>query len=400
MTRKSPFASPISATITPLRQQYLDLKAGHPDALMFFRLGDFYELFDADAEIAARELDLVLTSRPVSKGDRVPMAGVPHHALDAYIARLVAKGHTVAVVEQLSEPDSHGIVKRHVTRVVSPSPVVDSPAPSVGTMPASSAPSAPSDDPHTLPPKSPGDEFNPSSPHYIPFVGDESFVKSAARKKQQPQRAYTLVPVGDLPPGTLGMIVRWESRISDDDAPVFVPQDSRIEYFPAPENLEILSDDFDPADALDEAVLALARLRQNKASAEAAYDTLKHEWEAETLPYKRARDISRDEEAAQYEAVARLARVAFAITGDKHPDADVQIKDMQELDYDPVLVITWALHHKRHDLLKITVDEKALREALKHPKSAPPPSIAQLVPTLKPFISTALGHRLKSGEAE
>jgi DNA mismatch repair protein MutS len=67
--------------VTPVRKQYLQIKAQHPDAIVFFRLGDFYETFDEDAEIAARELDLVLTSRPVAKGQREPMAGVPHHAV-------------------------------------------------------------------------------------------------------------------------------------------------------------------------------------------------------------------------------------------------------------------------------------------------------------------------------
>src|SRR5262249_56678443 len=73
---------------TPARQQYLDLKAQHPDALLWFRMGDFYELFDEDAQTAARELHLTLTSREFGRGERVPMAGVPHHASDAYLARL------------------------------------------------------------------------------------------------------------------------------------------------------------------------------------------------------------------------------------------------------------------------------------------------------------------------
>ena len=88
------------ARVTPLRQQYLDIKKEYPDCILFFRLGDFYETFDADAEVAARELDLVLTGRPVSKEERVPMAGVPHHALESYIARLIEKGFHVAVCEQ------------------------------------------------------------------------------------------------------------------------------------------------------------------------------------------------------------------------------------------------------------------------------------------------------------
>ncbi|MDF1513605.1 MAG: DNA mismatch repair protein MutS [Anaerolineae bacterium] len=103
---------------TPLRQQYLDLKAKYPDTILFFRLGDFYETFDHDAEIASRELDLVLTSRPVSKGQRVPMAGVPHHAVEGYIARLIEKGYRVALAEQVGEPTGRGPMERRIDRVV------------------------------------------------------------------------------------------------------------------------------------------------------------------------------------------------------------------------------------------------------------------------------------------
>jgi DNA mismatch repair protein MutS len=111
--------------VTPIRKQYLQLKARHPDALLFFRLGDFYETFDADAEVAARELDLVLTSRPVAKGVRVPMAGVPHQALENYIARLIEKGYRVAIAEQVGEVTGRGLVHREVTRVVTPGTVVE-----------------------------------------------------------------------------------------------------------------------------------------------------------------------------------------------------------------------------------------------------------------------------------
>ncbi len=113
------------ARVTPLRQQYLDIKKQYPDCILFFRLGDFYETFDADAETAARELDLVLTGRPVSKEERVPMAGVPHHALEGYVARLIEKGYHVAVCEQMSEPDGRGIVDREVTRVITPGTVIE-----------------------------------------------------------------------------------------------------------------------------------------------------------------------------------------------------------------------------------------------------------------------------------
>lgn len=111
--------------VTPLRQQYLDIKSQHPDCLLFFRLGDFYETFDQDAEIVARELDIVLTGRSVSKEERVPMAGVPYHALESYISRLIEKGYHVAVCEQMSEPDGRGLVDREVTRVITPGTIIE-----------------------------------------------------------------------------------------------------------------------------------------------------------------------------------------------------------------------------------------------------------------------------------
>jgi DNA mismatch repair protein MutS len=111
--------------VTPVRKQYLQIKAQHPDSIIFFRLGDFYETFDEDAEIAARELDLVLTSRPVAKNQRVPMAGVPHHAIEGYVARLIEKGYRVAIAEQVGEVTGRGLVAREVTRVVTPGTVVE-----------------------------------------------------------------------------------------------------------------------------------------------------------------------------------------------------------------------------------------------------------------------------------
>ncbi len=113
------------ANVTPLRQQYLDIKREYSDCILFFRLGDFYETFDEDAETAARELDLVLTSRPVSKDTRIPMAGVPYHAVDSYIARLIEKGYHVAVCEQITEPNSRGLVEREVRRVVTPGTIIE-----------------------------------------------------------------------------------------------------------------------------------------------------------------------------------------------------------------------------------------------------------------------------------
>ncbi len=110
---------------TPVRRQYLDIKRQHRDAIVFFRLGDFYETFDEDAQIAARELDVVLTSRNVAKGQRVPMAGVPYHAAESYIARLIARGYKVAVCEQLGEQEGGGLMARQVVRVVTPGTVVE-----------------------------------------------------------------------------------------------------------------------------------------------------------------------------------------------------------------------------------------------------------------------------------
>jgi DNA mismatch repair protein MutS len=111
--------------LTPVRRQYLELKRQHPDAILFFRLGDFYETFDEDAKIAARELDIVLTSRNVAKGTRVPMAGVPHHAVENYLARLIEKGYHVAICEQVGEAPIKGLFTRQVVRVVTPGTVVE-----------------------------------------------------------------------------------------------------------------------------------------------------------------------------------------------------------------------------------------------------------------------------------
>jgi len=111
---------------TPLRRQYLEIKRRYPHAILFFRLGDFYETFDEDAETAARELEITLTSRPVSKNQRVPLAGIPHHALDSYLAKLIAKGYKVAICEQMEEPaKGQKLVERQVVRVVTPGTLVE-----------------------------------------------------------------------------------------------------------------------------------------------------------------------------------------------------------------------------------------------------------------------------------
>ena len=111
---------------TPVRQQYLALKAIHPDALLFFRMGDFFEMFDTDAETAARELQLTLTAREFVKGVRTPMAGFPHHSADVHIARLLERGFRVAIAEQIGDPKAaKGLVERRVVRLITPGTILD-----------------------------------------------------------------------------------------------------------------------------------------------------------------------------------------------------------------------------------------------------------------------------------
>src|SRR6266571_4120038 len=111
---------------TPLMRQYSAIKKQHPAALLFFRLGDFYELFFEDAVIAARELEITLTSRNKEKGIAVPMCGVPYHAAENYISKLIRKGFKVAVCEQMEEAGlAKKLVRRQVTRVVTPGTAVD-----------------------------------------------------------------------------------------------------------------------------------------------------------------------------------------------------------------------------------------------------------------------------------
>ncbi len=112
--------------MTPIRRQYLSIKQRYPNAILLFRLGDFYETFDDDAKLAAKALDIVLTSRSMGKGVRVPMAGIPAHSVESYLAKLIEAGHRVAICEQLSDPSaSKGIVDRNVVRVVTPGTVVE-----------------------------------------------------------------------------------------------------------------------------------------------------------------------------------------------------------------------------------------------------------------------------------
>lgn len=111
---------------TPMMQQYLRLKAQHPDILLLYRMGDFYELFYADAERAAGLLDITLTTRGQSAGQPIPMAGVPYHALESYLAKLVKLGESVAICEQIGDPNSaRGPVERRVVRIVTPGTLTD-----------------------------------------------------------------------------------------------------------------------------------------------------------------------------------------------------------------------------------------------------------------------------------
>ena len=117
------------AEITPMMKQYLEIKEQNKDSILFFRLGDFYEMFNEDAKLASRELDLALTTRDRSKSaeDQTPMCGIPYHSSDAYIARLIAKGYKVAICEQTEDPAlAKGVVKRGIIRVITPGTVIDS----------------------------------------------------------------------------------------------------------------------------------------------------------------------------------------------------------------------------------------------------------------------------------
>ena len=118
------------AELTPMMRQYMEIKEQNPDSILFFRLGDFYEMFGPDARTASRELDLALTTRDKDKNksfdEKVPMCGIPYHASDAYIARLIAKGYKVAICEQTEDPAAaKGLVKRDIIRVVTPGTVID-----------------------------------------------------------------------------------------------------------------------------------------------------------------------------------------------------------------------------------------------------------------------------------
>ena len=111
--------------ITPIRKQYLEIKKQYPNTILFFRLGDFYETFDKDAETTSKVLDIVLTSRSVAKGQRIPMAGIPYHAAENYIGRLIEQGYHVAICEQVGEQPKQGLFPRKVVRIITPGTLIE-----------------------------------------------------------------------------------------------------------------------------------------------------------------------------------------------------------------------------------------------------------------------------------
>lgn len=110
---------------SPIRRQYLEAKRRYPDAILLFRLGDFYETFDEDARILSSELEIALTGREMGHGERVPLAGIPYHAVEGYIAKLIAKGYKLAICEQLGTTPVRGLVPREVVRVITPGTLVE-----------------------------------------------------------------------------------------------------------------------------------------------------------------------------------------------------------------------------------------------------------------------------------
>ena len=117
------------AELTPMMKQYLEMKERTPDSILFFRLGDFYEMFHEDAKVVSKELDLTLTTRDRNKPpeERTPMCGVPYHSSASYIARLIAKGYKVAICEQTEDPAlAKGLVERDIIRVITPGTVISS----------------------------------------------------------------------------------------------------------------------------------------------------------------------------------------------------------------------------------------------------------------------------------
>ena len=113
--------------VTPMMQQYLNIKEQYPGTILFYRLGDFYEMFFDDAKLVSRELELTLTGKDCGLSERAPMCGVPFHAVDTYLQKLIEKGYKVAICEQMTDPaTTKGLVEREVIRVVTPGTVIES----------------------------------------------------------------------------------------------------------------------------------------------------------------------------------------------------------------------------------------------------------------------------------
>ena len=121
----------LSREVSPIRRQYLAIKQQHPGAILFFQLGDFYETFEEDARTVAEVCDVALTSREMGRGERLPMAGMPVHAAETYIARLVERGYHVALCQQVETPaaasvrGAASVVRRQIIRVITPGTLVD-----------------------------------------------------------------------------------------------------------------------------------------------------------------------------------------------------------------------------------------------------------------------------------
>ena len=112
--------------MTPMMEQYFEVKNNYKDCLLFYRLGDFYEMFFDDAITASRELELTLTGRDCGEAERAPMCGVPFHSVDTYIGKLIEKGYKIAICEQMEDPSlAKGLVKRDVTRVITPGTLIE-----------------------------------------------------------------------------------------------------------------------------------------------------------------------------------------------------------------------------------------------------------------------------------
>ena len=117
------------AELTPMMRQYMEVKEKYKDCILFYRLGDFYEMFFEDALLASRELEIVLTGRDCGLEERAPMCGVPYHAVEIYASKLIEKGYKVAICEQMTDPkESKGLVEREVIRVMTPGTVIAIPA--------------------------------------------------------------------------------------------------------------------------------------------------------------------------------------------------------------------------------------------------------------------------------